>query len=223
MLAGGGGDPHSQGGAVFATAESGDMSRIVIGGRTGSPDGCSGQYGAVPPRCWYQVNGILGTSAPGTTQGHVRIRGFPATTLSWPTAASTTEGPTCPSGSRRYCPHEAGESLPTAVGRRECGGSRRAESVHGRRPRWRALLHEQSLDRSRSNPSAMGRLPAAAAGLVGTSFRLPSRGILFPSLRCPRIPPPLPLRLSPLLPLHLPDSPSRPRIPPPRLSALAPR
>ena len=32
-------------GALFATAESGDLSGIVVGARTGSPDGRGGQYG----------------------------------------------------------------------------------------------------------------------------------------------------------------------------------
>ena len=129
---------RSLSGALFATARSGDLSGIVIGARTGSPDGRGGQYGlfynAVPDRDaftesvwiyglqqnqhnrtnlalvntgavddsrstlrieifdgdknhllkyvyayvharrWQQINSILATHAPGTTQGYVRIR-----------------------------------------------------------------------------------------------------------------------------------------------------
>ena len=125
-------------GALFATADGGDMSGIVIGARTSSSDGRGGQYGvfynAVPNGAgftdsawvhalqqnsenrsnlalvntgevddgdslfsldiydgetgrlvntitrtvsalrWFQINGLLGNHAPGTTQGYVRIR-----------------------------------------------------------------------------------------------------------------------------------------------------
>ena len=128
-------------GALFATAESGDLSGIVVGARTGSPDGRGGQYGlfytAVPDgaafsgdawiyglqqnqenrtnlalvntgevddsrsifeiqiydrngnrvgpafltagvdaRRWRQLNSILATHAPETTEGYVRIEQF---------------------------------------------------------------------------------------------------------------------------------------------------
>ena len=127
-------------GALFATAESGDLSGIVVGARTGSPDGRGGQYGlfytAVPDgaafsgdawiyglqqnqenrtnlalvntgevddsrssfsiriydqygvpqrrpvfahveaRRWRQLNSILATHAPGTTEGYVWIEQF---------------------------------------------------------------------------------------------------------------------------------------------------
>ena len=126
-------------GALFATVESGDMSGIVIGARTGSPDKRGGQYSLfykavpygsaliesawiyglqqneenrsnlalvntgdvddgesvftldiyagetgrlvrtittkpLPALRWRQINGILGTHAPGTRQGYVHIR-----------------------------------------------------------------------------------------------------------------------------------------------------
>ena len=80
-------------GRVIATTVEGDMSGIVIGARTGS-EGGGGQYSVfhleiydgetgllaetvvtkpIAARGWHQINGILGSYAPESRQGYIRI------------------------------------------------------------------------------------------------------------------------------------------------------
>ena len=73
----------------------------------------------IPARGWHQINGILGSYAPETRQGYIRILKVSGRTPSWPTEWSTTAGPrenaaatepTCLRGNRG--PQEAGQGRP---------------------------------------------------------------------------------------------------------------
>ena len=46
----------------------------------------------IPARRWHQINGILGSYAPETRQGYIRIEKVSGRTPSWPTGWSTTAG-----------------------------------------------------------------------------------------------------------------------------------
>ena len=80
----------------------------------------------IAARGWHQINGILGSYAPETRQGHIRTSGSrrcQAPTPSWPTGWSTTAAlresaaatePTCRRGSRGRSGSDQGKKISTS-------------------------------------------------------------------------------------------------------------